>query len=165
MTAAEVKEWLEEYGETLRRAYRAEETAEEARQRATSIGARIGDGMPHARGGHHDLSDVMERIEDAEAEAAEWEARARETRAALLDAVGLAGLDALEIIVIRERYLLPAVASVASGHLARTDGVRLRPWAEIAEKWGQTESRIYKIHGRALDKIARAMDSWGTWAA
>lgn len=160
MTVGEVKAWLESYTDTLRKIFRAEEALKEARERATSIGAKLGDGMPRAHGVKTDLSDHVVRVYELAQRAATLDARAEAIADGICDELGWADLTQIEMRVIVERYLRPERVVVTSGKIDRRDGYKLREWSRIAQRLKVSEDRVYKAHGKALGKIADSRTRW-----
>lgn len=160
MTASEVKAWMEMYVETLRRVFRAEEALTEAQEQATSIGAKLGDGLPRAHGVKSDLSDYIVRAHELAQRAAVLDARAEVIADGICDEISMAGLSMTEMRVLVERYLKPVKVDVRAGGRMARDGYRLQEWSKIAQKLGCTQDQIYKVHGKALAKVANSRTRW-----
>ena len=118
-------------------------------QNCWSVGIKspVISGMPRARGGHKDLSDIivskesdLEKIEAAKVEVEE----ARKEVETLID---VAGMTDWEKEVVRCRYLD-----------ALGTGCRMTvPWTLISEMLGVTYQSVTHAHDRGVDKVMQVL--------
>ena len=119
-------------------------------------GRSIGDGMPHAQGGHRGLDDKTIRITDAEDAYALAALGAVTTREQIELAVHRAHLTDAEADVITRKYLTPreiCLPTVDGGHCVCRYAIQTS--TQIAEDIGTTYAAVTHALGRAMDKLTR----------
>lgn len=115
-----------------------------------------GDGMPHSRNTHRDLSDWYVRKDERAEAVSSKAAYCEQLRSTLLRIIGHAGLTAEEQAVVKARYidLHPVRMATATGAYRTTEWT-LTPYGQIGAALQLTYGAVTHAHDRALDKLAR----------
>ena len=125
------KEFLRQYEELNRRAYRYQQEYKTELEKVDAIGSTLaGDGMPHGSGISRRTEDKAIRLAD---KAAKWKAAeldALQKRQEIFEVIH--DIDGIEGDILYERY------------------INLLTWEQIAERLYYSDSGLYYAHQRAL---------------
>lgn len=111
----------------------------------------VWDGMPHARGGHKDLSDIMVSRESDTEKIEAAKTAVEEAKREVETLIDCSGMTDWEKEVVRCRYLD-----------ALGTGCRMTvPWTIISEMLGVTYQSVTHAHDRGVEKVMKVLAEEG----
>ena len=117
-----------------------------------------GDGMPHSRNTHRDLSDWYVRKDERAEAVSSKAAYCEQVRSILLSVIEHAGLTAEELAVVKARYIdLHPVRMATAAGAYRTTEWTLTPYGQIGAAMNMTYSAVTHAHDRAIEKLSKRL--------
>lgn len=114
--------------------------------------AGVGDGMPHAHGDIHDISDIVIKDHEKRRVICDMMVELHKIMIDTVDYIDSAGLTDDERQAMYMRYINVVGVEIVPG---RVTEYKLRPWGQIAQETGKSFAAVTHAHKRAIEKLTK----------